>query len=323
MPSESEPRCYSRRLLSPFRGIQAVIELGDSRALSYDGFDWQIEINTDRAQKAWGRMDRQDNVRQFFRYGQYNAAQGLRSYPLNPLMPQNLLDSCAMRMAETIQDCESKLPFQLQDCFELWLLDQHQRPLALLQSSSQLADTDKFRANRWHPCEHNDHSFHSPYLHRHLAQNAAHKPPLARTAAHAQWLTQALRQLTAKPIESQWFTRAGLLNSQAQMVASVELPETRSDLPELLLATDLATPPLRQVMNDYHAWQAPRLLMLPYLNQNNRFELQKKALKQPQEVDRLHRLYPPHSDSQFVATARIAAQLEKTLSTSQNTTYSG
>lgn len=288
--------CYCRRLLSPFRGLQAVIEQGSCRALSTDGMNWTLEVRSDRPQQAWGRMERQEQQAPYFRYALYSEQAGLRCFPLNPLLKLEQLDHWAKGLISVIRSAQG-WPYPLEDAFELWLLDSEQQPLALLQSSCELAATQSFRANRWIAAEQNDTGFISPSLQQ--TQTPARQN-------HRDWLTQHIRQAGGQPLQSVWFVRQSLWHHPPPQGF-----ELRGDLPTLLLKSAWTDPLMQAVVDDYHAWLAPQLLQLPYLTNAQQQTLQSAALPQARQVERLHRLYPADIDQHFIATARVAAQLQQ------------
>ncbi|MBU2478566.1 MAG: hypothetical protein KKA36_05705, partial [Gammaproteobacteria bacterium] len=67
----TELRSYAQRRLSPFMGTVQVLDVGDARALTYDGLVWQIQLRSQIAvtTPVWGGIGKGQTGRPFFRYG--------------------------------------------------------------------------------------------------------------------------------------------------------------------------------------------------------------------------------------------------------------
>jgi hypothetical protein len=59
----SPPRCYGIRLVNPFQGTLQIVHTGDARALSRDGYHWEIQVLVEqRAAIGWGSLNRQSAI---------------------------------------------------------------------------------------------------------------------------------------------------------------------------------------------------------------------------------------------------------------------
>jgi hypothetical protein len=87
-----------------------------------------------------------------------------------------------------------QVPFGFADCYELWLLDTQQRPLALLHSVTQPGDTATDHALQWRAgylCE-------RIFQPRGIAQFEA----IFDTNNPAQYLTRYINELTRQPAQA-------------------------------------------------------------------------------------------------------------------------
>lgn len=63
----------------------------------------------------------------------------------------------------------------------------------------------------------------------------------------------------------------------------------------------------QQLVDDFHAWQAPWLLNLPHLTPEMRHTLEQQAREQAPLVKKLHRLYPGVADPGTLQAALVEA----------------
>jgi hypothetical protein len=64
-----------------------------------------------------------------------------------------------------------------------------------------------------------------------------------------------------------------------------------------------------QLVRDYHAWQAPWMLLLPHLDASTRSALEMAACQQAESVEKHCRLYPAMIDRAALQAARVEAAL--------------
>ena len=82
-------------------------------------------------------------------------------------------------------------------------------------------------------------------------------------------------------------------------------------MPPLGLKTDWEDPSDRALVNDYLAWQAPRLLMLQGLSPDERERMEIAARKHALEVDDYYPLYPEVFDQRLMSAIRVEARLRR------------
>ena len=64
-----------------------------------------------------------------------------------------------------------------------------------------------------------------------------------------------------------------------------------------------------RLVNDYHAWQAPWMLLLPHLDSATRGALEAAACRQAESIEKHCRLYPAMIDRAALQAARVEAAL--------------
>jgi hypothetical protein len=80
-------------------------------------------------------------------------------------------------------------------------------------------------------------------------------------------------------------------------------------MPPLGLRTDWEDPGDQALVNDYLAWQAPRLLMLQDIDDTQRTWLERHACRQAVELAAVFRLIPRILDRDRIEAARVEAAL--------------
>jgi hypothetical protein len=79
--------------------------------------------------------------------------------------------------------------------------------------------------------------------------------------------------------------------------------------PQLFIATAGMDAAHTRLVNDYHAWQAPWMLLLPQLDRATRSALEACACQQAELVEKHCRLYPEVIDRAALQAARVEAAL--------------
>ena len=115
--------CYAVRRLNPFLGVTEVVETRLARALSRDGVSWQLQVLAERPQHTWGSLSRGPTIKQFFRFGTWDAASGLSRVPLNPILDVGAMLQATDHLTERLCGAVNHVPFPLADRYERWLLD--------------------------------------------------------------------------------------------------------------------------------------------------------------------------------------------------------
>lgn len=306
--------CYALRRLNPFLGVTQIIESEGGRALSPDGYNWEIQLYGER-RSGWGSFGTTVQKR-LFRYGVWSPRDGLACFPSPPLIARDEACRQAGLLVDTAAAAQDRLPFPLRDRYELWLLDATPDafPLVLLDalSSPETPSAAARKAPRWQ-CATADAVDEEldPHLRTDLEQQVQRR---AGQAARCTWFRREPdgqgTPLTLVRNSSQLQDRSGILqeSTTAQFLAAEHFPE-------LLVRETWADTQEQSRLHEYLSWAAPRLLMLP-MQRETRARLETLATAHALCVDRFHRLYPEIDDTSLIIRLRVEAQLRQSQSAS-------
>jgi hypothetical protein len=199
-------------------------------------------------------------------------------------------------------------PFPFLDNYELWLLDSHYKPLALIDSSLHESDIDHPPLLDWRAGQLCCNDFKS----KTYAQiKCADKPRSAGA-----YLTGYINQQCGLPPRTQWFKRnpdghgIGMHGHHIpQELTGRKLDE--KDFDPFMLSRKGHDHQHSELINEFIQWQSPWLLLLDSLSQRQRRFFEQASHKRALLVDRLHRLYPQIIDPHFINAARVEAALRK------------
>jgi len=313
MDDEScEFNCYSVRRLNPFLGVMQIVETADSRAISHDGINWEIQILGVRPHDTWGAPSTVKPKRQFLRFGVWNKANGLTRIPANPLLDLTTMLKEVARLAEILTPASARIPFPLSDIYELWLLDDLDRmPLALLASTTELRHGASITIDHW-VCSNAE--LPSPYLTR----RDKVPPESIGSNPSKSYLERIVKQRASLGIQ-RWFKRtADDLGELVSFEPEEKLPlEARlhaaETFPQLLLNSAWDDTLTSSAIADYHVWLAPYLLTLQNLPDDLRCTLEREAAAQAVAVANYWRFYPKIINRKIIDAARVEARLRQTL----------
>ena len=303
-------RCYSVRRLNPFLGVVQIVETADSRAITPDGVDWEIQILTERPHDTWSAPSAIKQKRQFLRFGVWNSADGLCRVPANPLLDLAKMIKEANRIIEILLPESVRIPFPLQDKYELWLLDEkEQTPFALLASTTGKLATSSFTIDRW-VCANQEF----PSIHMDRRGKTETEPVTPNP--NKSYLEKVVKQRAGRGIQ-RWFKRSvdgsgrPLSADVADKSTAQERPLPAQAFPPLLLLNSWNDSFSESVISDYHYWLSPYLLTLQNLPDDLRHRLERKAAAQAVAVNACWRLYPKIIDRKIIDTARVEARLRQ------------
>lgn len=293
--------CYAQRLLNPFRGVVHTIRYQSAEAVTTDGVEWDIYVANDALLEGLGRAGRRAQISDI-RYGHWSAETGLKRGALYPSEDFRRMEDMGAVVYEYLLKAHRDVPFTFRDHFELWLLDTRHRPLALLHSVLTETETET-------------------------------KPPLdwrAGIAAQAQFQSQALIYSRDTPgayltkhinslvgrSQAQWFVRtdegSGLGLRVINGAASLQGRVLEAELfPPFYISTTGMDAEHVQLIQDYHAWQSPIMLLLPRLDDAIRTMLEAHARNNPEAIEKHYRLYPQVMDRAMLQAARVEAALTR------------
>ena len=303
-PIARMPNCYSQRLVNPFRGILSVVENETADAVSSDGVHWALYIQGEIEDVRMSDGSLREVVLPDIKFGDWSAGGGLKRSPVRNVADLERLDAIGTDLLDAVKQAAGHLPFPLRDQDELWLLDDADRPLALLEVATDEAKRETPQSLLWRPGEMAKKRFASPHAH-----DTAHTERSA-----GQCVEDLVNHACGARPRAQWFWRssdgAGIGQEGVGIdVALVGRSLACSEFPPLLLATAWADATERALLDDFLAWQAPWLLQLQNLDHATRVRLEQQAAQRVDEIAKCHRLYPEILDPNRITAARVEARL--------------
>lgn len=292
--------CYAQRLLNPFRGVVHVVRYASAEAVTTDGVEWDIYVANDALLDDLGRAGKRAQISDI-RYGHWSAEKGLKRGPLYPSDDFKRLEEMGAVVYEHLLRVHRELPFRFRDAFELWLLDRDDRPLALIHSVRNDSETDTRPPLDWRAGIAAREHFRSH------AVAGLDEPAGA-------YLTRCVNGLAAGPV--QWFRRSddgsglGLHTLKGGEHLRGRVLEADA-FPPLFIATHGMDAAHARLVQDYHAWQAPWMLLLDQLDTPTRAALEAAACRQADALEKHCRLYPAVLDRTALQAARVQAALER------------
>jgi hypothetical protein len=294
---------YAQRLLNPFRGAMHTLRYESAEAVTVDGVHWDIYVTNSAVIPASGRGQISE-----IRYGIWSQTAGLRRGRLYPSEDFRRMEALGTILFEQLTRVHQQVPFAFKDQFELWLLDKEAQPLALLESALDENALKFDLAIDWRAGIAARERFQSTSM-------AALHPDAVPAPNAGEYLTGYINARAGRPAAAQWFRRAR--DGRGAGLAGIHLPAglegrtlSSAAFPPLFLATTGHDAAHQKLIEDFHAWQAPWLLLLPF-DRDTRRALEQQARRQALLVDQQHRLYPTSIDADFIPAARVEALLRR------------
>lgn len=295
-------RCYSQRLVNPFRGILSVVETEDADAVSSDGAHWALYVHGEIEDVRMSDGTLRDVMLPDIKFGDWSAETGLKRAPVRNAADMDRIDAIGSHLLEAVKHAAADLPFPLRDHDELWLLDHAARPLALLSVAIDEGVRETPQTLTWHPGELAKAQFVS-----------AHVPGESPRGA-GQRVEDLVNAACGERPRAQWFWRSDDGSGIGQEGIDIDTDIVgrtllAAEFPPLLLSTVWATLDEQPLLDDFLAWQAPWLLQLQHLDRPLRARLEQLAVRRAGEVAKCHRLYPEVIDPDRITAARVEARL--------------
>jgi hypothetical protein len=290
--------CYAQRLLNPFRGVMHTIRFQSAEAVTTNGIEWDIYVANDALLDGLGRAGKRALISDI-RYGHWSAEKGLKRGPLYPSDDFKRLEEMGAVVYEHLLKAHRDVPFKFLDQFELWLLDRDGQPLALLHSVRNDSETDTRPPIDWRAGMAAQEQFRSTAI-------------AGLTEPAAVYLTRYINSLASGV--AQWIRRSddGSGLGLHTLKGGDGLPGRVLDadaFPPLFIATAGMDAAHTRLVHDYHAWQAPWMLLLPHLDAATRGTLEACARQQAELIEKHCRLYPAVLDRAALQAARVEAAL--------------
>ena len=273
-------RAYSQRLTPPYSGQVQIVESERARAVSIDNETWEIHF-------LYGSRGIVNNDGKKPR-GSFRRVAVVYRSQLKKILQQS--SSAARKIDERVLELihfliDASLPFPAADIYEYWLLDHDdESPLALIFSCIDAEQMASF-----------------PERPEWTALPAAVLPVEATEDEQQRDLPPVNYRLELLVGEragsyprARWFTRRS----------------SESDsFPPLLISEDWQEEFQQQLCQRYLDRQAPRLLMLHWLEDEERRRLEFAAKANVLEVERFYTLYPDVVDRKLMNAMRVEARL--------------
>ncbi len=303
--------CYSVRRLNPFLGVVQVMAADDSRALSLDGKNWEIQIRAELPGDTWGGISMAPPSVRFLRFGVWSPSQGLRKVPANPLLDLTKMIPMADDLILALEERYNQIPFVLADRFEYWLLEARNRyPLALLSSAIDESQLVVPTSPSWIASHSGTQDFS-------LAKTKPQKPAHPRGADQHQNMSAVERLVRIRNGDAGacWIERdaSGIgktLDVNVDKRSAIPLSTIDADLfPPLLLQSKWEEPQHQTLISAYLDWLSPYLLTLQHLRDDIRGNLEVAAQRRATLVNNIWRLYPRVVDHGTIDRARVEARI--------------
>jgi hypothetical protein len=317
MDRMTTPNYYSRRLLNPISGIVQVLQTGNARAISTDGSNWRIQIQSEILKTPWHELEIPANYDRYFVYGVWSKNNGLTKVPIHPTLYQKHVEQTANALIEMLIQYQDRIPFPQLDHYECWLLDINKlKPVVLINSSVDDNFPDFSRSLDWNPCENHDHTF--------TTNSFITRQKNATVKIHAKdILNDVVRNITSSPGIAIWVKRDkhgdGHIIANNCKSAPIEKDILRqNEIPLLGITQHWQSDGEQQLVDDYIQWLAPKLLTWSNLDSKTRAELEIAAQQQPLLVDRFYPLYPTVIDKTLLKKILVEAAIRKSSTQASN-----
>ena len=306
----STVECYAQRLLNPFRGAMHTIRYASAEAATLDGVNWDIYVANDQL-LAGLEVSRWTQVSDI-RYGKWSAEAGLKRGPIYPSDDFLRMEEMGAMVYEYLTRVHRQIPFKFKDNYELWLLDESGNPLALLDSAVAENELELDQAIQWRSGIAAQERFISTTLQEGAASTG-------EKLAAADYLARYINAQAGASPSAQWFFRS--TSGSGAGLQGIDMDKTHEGrrlsaeaFPVLPLAATGHDDFHTRLIADFHAWQAPWLLMLAQLDAGTRQMLEQQARQQALKMFDLHLLYPEVIDASGIKAALVEAVMQRSQS---------
>lgn len=276
------PHCYSQRMLNPFQGIVNRVEVDGGNAVCCDGESWTLFVHSEPGYAGLDNGSRRLIKTPNIKFGVWSEKGGLQCFPLRNTVDCDFVDRVGRNLLEAVAAKAHEIPFSLQDCYELWLLDSaFNLPLALIASANSRGQLSTDIPLFWRAGMSATSPFH---VNAELAQQLKNENPAA-------WVGRVVNRAAGRQPRAQWFYRSAKGCGQAVLGVNVTpglhgRVLAREAFPEPLLRSHWADETEQALVRAYLDWQAPWLLMLQNLSDATRDRLQQAAGRRAMAIHR-------------------------------------
>jgi hypothetical protein len=304
---------YSQRQLNPYRGVVRVIRHGGAEAVTQDGWHWDIYVSNQALLDDMGEEANAHRHRVLvsdIRFGRWSPDQGLKRGPIYPSADFRRMEQEGAALYAYLREVHEAPVFPFTDLYELWLLDARLRPLALLASVASADEMDLDLRLDWRVGDAARAGFSCEGVVEAAEVLAARVRQLATAQPAAIWV----RRVHGEGHDGDAWVMARIAADADKRKALENLPASMptSVFPRYFLAETGHDIDYARLVRAYLDWQAPCLLLLPSLTQEERGRLETLARSQAAQVEKHHRLYPECVDAAQILAARVEAMLCRT-----------
>jgi hypothetical protein len=302
--------CYSQRILNPFRGVMNIISIGGADAVTIDGNNWTLYIHDNFDCPTDDPVEFFEIEMPDIRFGDWNKKSGLKRSPLIASYHYNEIQAIGNALLDAVQQHAELCPFEFQDKYELWLLDNRSNePLALLGSACK--ETEVFTPENliWEAGIRCKQEFLREFS---LTDD--------QISTAGDLLNQIINQRAGKHPAAQWFYRdkfdhgMGLTGiNLSKKLVDRELPGRL--FPKMLIQQHWRNKSDESLIEAFITWLSPYLLVLDFLRDSQREALEQSARQYALIVDKMHLLYPKVINKQTMNTALVEAVMRKSIQT--------
>lgn len=273
-------KAYSQRRLPPYTGQVQIAESERARAVTMDGESWEIHFlySVSDGDSRFGSKPRRS-----FRRAVLLHLSDMKRLAQQSSVENTGIDERILELASFV--AVVSLPFPAVDIYEYWLLDHEDKaPLALIYTCTEAEQMADFPS------------------HPEWTALPAAAMPIDATDEEKQRgeppVNYRLERLIAE--------RAGLNPRACWLLRRASDPDS---VPPLLLREDWQEEYQHELCQRYLQRLAPRLLMLHWLNYEDRRRLELWARPHVFEVERFYPLYPEVVDEKVMSAMRVEARL--------------
>jgi len=284
-----------------------TIEYNSAEAVTMDGVNWDIYVRNSALVKDLEQYQHNHHRIQTseIRYGRWSKKNGLQRGPT--INSEDFIEMTATGdiVYQYLIQHSDDIPFPFRDNYELWLLDQWNNPLALLNSTVYKEDIDVEQYINWtagiacketfKPNANNDNNIN------HASNAGENLNQLINSYSNqsAQWI---LRKDDGSGLGLEGINlKSGLINRNIPV----------KNIPSQLINNTLFTQSEQNFINEYYLWLSPWLLVLHTFTNTQREVLEQQACSNALTVEKQHILYPKIINQKLIKSALVEAILRK------------
>lgn len=255
-----------------------VISVESGEAESSDGVHWVLYIIDEDIVSHTGMFE--------VRYGSWNVKDGLVLSAIRGTVQGHLIESVGEKLIRALERYAKDIPFDPIDNFECWMLTEDELPLVLIDSVLDESEITISESPLWHP-------------------GAAPYEALNSAFGDAERLRKIVNHRAGAKPKAIWFKR----NPDGSAVAEDGSTVAAFLFPPMLLLQKWDEKNNENLVSDFIHWQAPWLLQLHALSDDERQNLEIHAWKRQILCAGQFRLFVKLMDERALKSVRVQARL--------------